>query len=103
MLLAPGTFAQPLPLEAVMMSYGRGALCTQSGQYLIRTQRVELGQFDRQELRTDSAVLERQGGPQPVAGFYLVRRLTAGERVRCRKISATGRVEWLPVVIQPAR
>ena len=85
-----------------MRSYGRGALCTQTGEYLIRTQQVELGQFDRQELRTDSAVLDRQGGPVPVGGFYMVRRLVAGERVRCRKVTATGRVEWLPVVIRPA-
>jgi len=94
--------AHRLPFQGVMTSYGRGALCTQTGEYLIRTKRVELGDFEQQELRTDRAVLDKQGGPLPVAGFYLVRRLIAGERVRCRKVSATGRVEWLPVVIQPA-
>lgn len=63
---------------------------------------VRLQPYEWQELRLDSAVVEKQGGPAVAGGFALRLRLAAGSRVRCRKLSDDGKVEWLPVSIRPA-
>jgi hypothetical protein len=58
--------------------------------------------FEWQELRVDSSVLDKQGGPLTMGGFAMRMRLVAGTRIRCRKLSGDGRVEWVPLNLFPA-
>lgn len=61
-----------------------------------------LQQSEWQELRLDSSVVDKQGGPLTMGGFAIRLRLVAGARVRCRKLSHDGHVEWVPVNLYPA-